>query len=258
LYLFYKKELKYQINISFMRKSIFVFIIVVCLSISFFSFTISFHPSPTPVASPPTPEFPNQLPSRNLSSIPSPPTPEFPNQLPSIFEPMDIALKYVPLVGAVVAVWKFAVDEKKKIQLSFGQIIKKNNNNHLEKKVIEESIYSIKIENKKRNGKADGCEGWITVEKASIDFPTIWLSKNSKNVDITTTNELFIFNVVSYDKHKEITFINAEPNQDANNISSLNYADALDKKMIIKIGSSNAVSPKPLKKTIKKLMENSK
>lgn len=114
----------------------------------------------------------------------------------------------------------------------------------------DKNIYFIDVIKKRGKGKAEECEGWLSLGKIDNTFPTIWGLNNKFLIDIGKKIPLKLFEL----NDNSITFFSANvdggyaPNQTP-------YNNVSDKKLTVIIHSKNSRTPKPFKKTIRKIIQ---
>jgi hypothetical protein len=150
---------------------------------------------------------------------------------------------FIPLITsiivAIIGIWRIVMEWFNEPSLKLDKISTDN------------GIYFIDVIKKRGKGKAEECEGWISLGKTDNTFPTIWGLNNKFKIDISEKIPLKLFQITD----NSITFFSANvdggyaPNQ-------IPYNNVIDTKLTITVSSKNAKTPKPFKnKTIREIIQ---
>ena len=145
---------------------------------------------------------------------------------------------FTSLIVAILGIWRIVMEWFNEPSLKLDKISTDNN------------IYFIDVIKKRGKGKAEECEGWLSLGKSDNTFPTIWGLNNKFMIDISEKIPLKLFQITD----NSITFFSA--NVDGGYASNqMSYNDVIDTQLIITVHSKNARRSKPLKKTIREIIQ---
>ena len=152
-----------------------------------------------------------------------------------IFQDWQILIPISTLIGLAIGIWRLIMEWFNESSLEFGKI------------TFDNGIYFIDVIKKRGKFEAQNCKGWLLLERSS--FPTIWALANKFSIDIGDVTPLKLFEI------RDNSIITFSANPDGGYAeTSQQYNEFIDRKLRIKISSSNAKTPKPFKKTIRKII----
>jgi hypothetical protein len=146
----------------------------------------------------------------------------------------NVILFFTP-IGVVVGIWRIVMEWYSEPSLKFGEI------------TFDKGIYFIDVIKKRGKFEAQNCKGWLLLERAS--FPTISALANKFCVDIGDIIPLKLFEI------RDNSIVTFSANPDGAYAETIRqYNEFIDRKLQIKISSSNAKAPRPYKKTIREII----
>jgi hypothetical protein len=228
-----------------MRVTTLVTYLVACL-VAFTALTITLSPSFVSHA-PPATTAPS--PGPPLSPSPSPTTPEVPY--------LAEIIPYLPLIGAVGAVWKYAKDWREQVVLGISGITVKTHSYYFGNTHINEPTYCLRVQNRRRKGRGESCEGRINVKGTNIDHSTVWVDYNQREIPISLVADLLLFRVSELNNDREIVFVVASPKDDNYQAEIRKpFSEYANRNISVTIGSANAHVPKPYTKTVGEIIQS--
>lgn len=121
--------------------------------------------------------------------------------------------------------------------------------------------YYLRIKRKRGLGKAENCDGLITIKGTEINDNTVW-EGDIPYFDISNQGNLKLFEVAENNStHEKELIFRSNPMNSREKVmeNRIHYTDELGKRTIsVKLGSSNARLPsRPFTRTIEEIMEQS-
>lgn len=188
-------------------------------------------------------------PGASPSPSPSPTTPEVP-YLPEI-------IPYLPLIGAIGAVWKYAKDWREQVVLGISGITVKTHSYYFGNTHINEPTYCLRVQNRRRNGRGESCEGRIKVTGTDVDHSTVWADNNQRYIPISLVADLLLFRVSELNNEREIVFVIASA-IDGNDQAEIRkpFSQYANRNISVRIGCANAHVPKPYNTAVSKIVQS--
>ena len=162
-------------------------------------------------------------------------------------------IQYTPIVGMAIVILKIINDFRKENVLEFGDVHKK-----LEyRDGVNETGFYIRIIKKKGKGRAENCEGLITLQEPDgkkLDIPARWDdADDSKYTNISIQDDLKLFHLS--DNEQSLFLF---PHHGLKYYERLT-SKALDSTISVTLGSSSGTVPKkPFVMTIRNIISNAK
>jgi hypothetical protein len=228
---------------------------------------LSYHPSVAPVPPPVAPP-PTVPPSLSLHHFPhtgrssggggAGSSGGVPVSLPTVPELQYLSeiIPYLPFIGAVGAVWKYIKDWREQVVLGIDDIKVKMRSYYTGNAQLKEPLYCLRIQNRRRNGRAESCEGRIYVNGTDIDYSTVWADNNQRYIPISLVADLILFRISTLNNEKEIIFVVAQ-SPEGNDQTEIRkpFNEYANRKVSVRIGSANAHVPKHYIKTVNKIVQ---
>ena len=145
---------------------------------------------------------------------------------------------FTSLIVTIIGIWRIVMEWFNEPSLKLDKISTDN------------GIYFIDVIKKRGKGKAEECEGWLSLGNIDNTFPTIWGWNNKFMIDISEKIPLKLFQITD----DSITFFSA--NVDGGYApTQMSYNNIIDTQLIITVHSKNARRSKPCKKTIREIIQ---
>jgi hypothetical protein len=187
-------------------------------------------------------------------------SPSYQSQIKLIGQTATV-IQYPAIIGAGLAMWKTITDWYKENVLEFDGIYVKNEHYIIEKKHVYPPTYYLRIVKKRGRGRAENCEGFLTVEGIEINRNTVW-EGNEKYIHISIQGDLKLFEIVQNLTDQRMLVFRSNPTNSPEGMLeyAINYSEELlDKQITIRIGASSGIPPsKPYITTIRQIIEQAR
>ncbi len=184
-------------------------------------------------------------------------SPSYQNQTKAI----GLAAIVITILGTGVGMWKAITDWYRENVLEYDGLFVRQQHYSRAGQDVYRPAYYLRIKRKRGRGRAENCDGLITINETEINDNTVWegdvpythisIQKNLKLFEVAENNSThekeLVFRSNPFDSREKVTE------------NRIYYTDELGKRTIsVKLGSSNASVPsKPFARTIKEIIENS-
>jgi hypothetical protein len=164
------------------------------------------------------------------------------------------------IIGAGIAILKMIIDWYRENVLKYGGLVVKQQPYSSKGKDINYPAYYLRIKRTRGRGRAENCDGFVTIEETEINRNSMW-EGGLQYIPISIQGDLKLFEIHEYDGNKDLVF-RSNPANSLEHIwhDAIPYTDELGKRIIsVRIGSSNANVPsKPFIKTVREIIESAR
>lgn len=186
-------------------------------------------------------------------------SPSYQNQTKIIGQTATV-VQYFAIIGVALAMWKIIADWYRENVLEYDGLFMRLQHYSWAGKDTYRPAYYLRIKKKRGRGRAENCDGLITIKGTEINDNTVW-EGDIPYSHISIQKNLKLFEVRENDSthEKELVFrSNPFDSREKVTENRIQYTDELEKRIIsVKLGSSNASVPsKPFVRTIKEIIEN--
>jgi hypothetical protein len=184
-------------------------------------------------------------------------SPSYQNQTKLIGQVATV-IQYPAILGVVIAMWKTITDWYRENVLEYDGLFVKQQPYSWKGKDINYPAYYLRIRRTRGRGRAENCDGFVTIEETEINRNSMW-EGGLQYIPISIQGDLKLFEIHENDGHKDLVF-RSNPANSLEHIwhDALPYTDELGKRIIsVRIGSSNASVPsQPFIKTVRQIIES--
>jgi hypothetical protein len=185
---------------------------------------------------------------------------------PSYYEQTKIigqaatVIQYPAIIGVAIAAWKAISDLYRENVLKYGEIRVKQQHYSEGGKDILRPAYYLRVKRVRGRGRAEDCNGLITIEGTDVDNNTVW-DGDIPYMPISTQGDLKLFEI-SEATQERLLIVRSNPDESKETVMQNNipFPDELtNRKVTIKLGSSNANVPSsPFVITVGEIIKSAK
>ena len=185
---------------------------------------------------------------------------------PSYYEQTKIVgqtatiIQYPAIIGVGIAAWKMVSDLYRENVLAYGELFVKRLHYHLGGQDIYRPAYHLRVKRIRGRGRAENCDGLLTVEGTDVNRNTVW-DGDIPYIPISNQGDLKIFEIHENEfTHTRALLFRSNPTNSEKTVlqDDIPYTQELAKrKVTIRLGSSNARVPsKPFIRTVGEIIES--
>jgi hypothetical protein len=185
---------------------------------------------------------------------------------PSYYEQTKIigqaatVIQYPAIIGVAIAAWKAISDLYRENVLKYGEIHVKQQHYSEGGKDILRPAYYLRVKRVRGRGRAEDCNGLLTIEGTDVDNNTVW-EGDIPYMPISTQGDLKLFEI-SEATQERLLIVRSNPDESKETVMQNNIPfsnELTNRKVTIKLGSSNANVPSsPFVMTVGEIIRSAK
>ena len=185
---------------------------------------------------------------------------------PSYYEQTKIigqaatVIQYPAIIGVAIAAWKVISDLYRENVLKYGEIHVKQQHYSEGGKDILRPAYYLRVKRVRGRGRAEDCNGLLTIEGTDVDNNTVW-EGDIPYMPISTQGDLKLFEI-SEATQERLLIVRSNPDESKETVMQNNIPfpnELTNRKVTIKLGSSNANVPSsPFVMTVGEIIRSAK
>jgi hypothetical protein len=171
-------------------------------------------------------------------------------------------IQYPAIIGVGIAAWKVISDLYRENVLKYDEIHVKQQHYSEGGKDVLRPAYYLRVKRVRGRGRAEDCDGLLTIEGTKVNYNTVW-DGDIPYIPISTQGDLKLFEISKNEATQErLLIVRSNPDESKETVLQENITfpdDLTNRKVTIKLGSSNAIVPSsPFVKTVGEIIRSAK